>query len=128
MGLPGRGLAERHGLVPLLYRHLEAIDPTASPKPIFARLWSQSQATAGRNLMLTQELLRLLDLLAANDIPAIPYKGPALAALVYGDISLRPFNDLDILVPQRAARRAKALLEANGYHYPDRLTEAQEVA
>jgi len=32
------------------------------------------------------------------------------------------------LVPQPAARRSKALLEANGYHYPDRLTEAQEVA
>lgn len=122
------GLAERHGLIPLLYRHLETLDPTAIPKPIFARLWSQSQATAGRNVMLTQELLRLLALLQANGIPAIPFKGPALAALVYGDISLRQFTDLDILVEQQQARRAKALLEAHGYDYPDRLTEAQETA
>jgi hypothetical protein len=121
-------LAERHGLVPLLYRHLDAAGPTAVPKPVFGRLWSEYQANARRNILLTKELLKLLRLLEANGIPAIPYKGPALAATVYGDISLRHFSDLDILARKRDVPRAKEILEAQGYRFGAGLSDAQERA
>ena len=36
--------------------------------------------------------------LPLQGIAAIPYKGPVLAAAVYGNLALRTFSDLDILV------------------------------
>lgn len=39
-----------------------------------------------------------MDLFDSHGIPAIPYKGPALAVSVYQNLALRQFSDLDILV------------------------------
>jgi len=64
---------------------------------------------------MTAELLRLMKLLEKNGIDALAFKGPALAQLAYGDITLRQFGDLDILVGKTQARRAISLLEADGY-------------
>jgi hypothetical protein len=40
-------------------------------------------------------------LLEENDIKAIAFKGPTLAQLAYGDITLRQYVDLDILVDEK---------------------------
>jgi hypothetical protein len=81
-----------------------------------------------RNLFLTGELLRLLNLFEAQGIFAIPYKGPALAAVAYGNLALREFADLDILIRKQDVQRAKELLTSAGYRPEDRLTRAQEAA
>lgn len=108
-------LASRHGLRPLLYRHLNAIAAAAVPKAVFAQLWSWHEFTARRNQAMAKELLRILGLLDTNGIPAVPYKGPALAASIYGDLTLREFGDLDILLKPNDAIRAKDILQAEGY-------------
>jgi hypothetical protein len=48
--------------------------------------------------VLTAELCRLISLFAAADIAAIPYKGPVLGLFAYGNIALRRFVDLDVIV------------------------------
>ena len=70
---------------------------------------------AGWNLSLTRELLRVMALLEKAGIPAISFKGPVLAAQYYGDIGLRQFGDLDILVSRRDVPRAKGILLSSGY-------------
>ena len=67
-------------------------------------------------LYLTAELLRILRLLDAHAIRAVPLKGPALAQSLYGDLALREFCDLDVLVQETDLRKARGLLEAQGYH------------
>jgi hypothetical protein len=74
---------------------------------------------AKRNLFLTAELFQVMDFFRAHEIPCIPYKGPVVAALVYGDISLRQFADLDIIVPVKDVVRARTLLISRGYR-PER--------
>lgn len=69
----------------------------------------------GRNLSLTRELLRVMALLEKAGIRAISFKGPVLAAQYYGEIGLRQFGDLDILVSRRDVPRAQKLLLSNGY-------------
>ena len=64
---------------------------------------------------LTGELLRLLDLFEQNQIPAVPYKGPALGVAIYGKLSLRQFADLDILIPEKDVWKATDLLINRGY-------------
>jgi hypothetical protein len=116
-------LAARHGLAQLLFFHLDALPPTSPatlPAAQFTRLWAFYEAARHRNAAMTLELLRVIDLLEANGIPALPYKGPALADALYGDVALRDFGDLDIVLRRDDIRAARALLERHGYRpeYP----------
>jgi hypothetical protein len=79
-----------------------------------SRLERHFRANGKRNRLLFEELLELLTLFEQNDIPAIPFKGPVLAMLLYGDVALREFGDLDVYVPADRAARAKRLLTARG--------------
>jgi hypothetical protein len=67
------------------------------------------------NLHLARELARLAGLLSAASIDAIAFKGPILALQAWGDLALRQFNDLDLLVRPADAARAVDLLIADGY-------------
>lgn len=109
-------LVARRGLMPLLYWNLKAIGPEAVPQAILAQLQGDFQANARRNLLRTRELLQILALFTAHQVPMIPYKGPVLAALLYGNLSLREFSDLDILIPAQYLSKAKELLLSQGYH------------
>ena len=117
-----------HGTMPLLYKHLNTICPEAIPKSAMEQLKNHFHMNAGRNLFLTRELLKLLDLFEVHGIPAIPYKGPILAASVYGDVSLRQFNDLDLLIHKCDVLKVKDLLISQGYEPTFQLTRAQEKA
>ena len=72
--------AQEHGVIPLLYRHLHAVQPNALPAEISERLRDETVANTRSNLALTKELFKLLDLFEAHSISTIPYKGPVLAA------------------------------------------------
>jgi len=115
-----------HRLLPLLYRHLRLVCPDAVPAPILDQLQTRCHALTHRNLLLSSELLRLWDLFTTHQIPAAPYKGPLLAQQVYGDLALRPFNDLDILVHREDVPRVKEVLLGQGYLPQYKLTAGQE--
>ncbi|MGH7626682.1 MAG: nucleotidyltransferase domain-containing protein, partial [Gemmatimonadaceae bacterium] len=68
-----------------------------------------------RNVMLTQRLVELLDCLQAAAIPVIPLKGPVLAILAYGDVTLRQFYDLDLLIARANVPHARDVLREAGY-------------
>jgi hypothetical protein len=108
-------LALQHQVLPLLYRGIQTISSDTVPQPILAALQHHFHANAQHNLLLGGTLLRLLGVLARHDIPALPYKGPVLAIAAYGNLALRQFGDLDILVRQQDVEHAKDLLLAQGY-------------
>jgi hypothetical protein len=116
-------LALRHGVMPLLYRSLKATQPDVVPREIMDQLQKYFFANAGRNLFLTEELRNLLHLFEVHKIPAIPYKGPALAASIYGDITLRQFGDLDILIQKQDLLKARDLIISLGYRSRFQLTD-----
>jgi hypothetical protein len=70
---------------------------------------------AAEGRLLAKELVGILGLLDSQGIQAVPYKGPALAVRLYGDLSLRGFGDLDIVVCELEALRARHLLIDRGY-------------
>lgn len=107
-------LAVRHGAIPALHHRLAAC-PAAVPPWAMARLRAQFEFNSLRNLKLTAELIRLLELLDRLEIPTLAYKGPTLAAHAYGSLSARQFGDLDLLVRPAHAARAAALLFREGY-------------
>jgi hypothetical protein len=116
-------LARRQGLIPFLHRHLHRLP---LPADAAAALGARHRDGAHRTLRLAAELRRLLDALAAAGIDALPYKGPTLAVQAYGDLSMRAFDDLDVLVRPGDAPRALALLAAQGYAPRLDLSPAQD--
>jgi hypothetical protein len=118
--------AQTHRVLPLVYRTIVRTCPDDVPAEPIKRLRAAFQRNAQRNLSLTAELLKIIDLLEANNIAAITYKGPALAMALYGDVSLRQFSDLDIIIPLSKAEKAIALLNLQGYK-PEKQMNTQEL-
>ena len=120
-------LAQRHTVVPLVYRALQTYARGAAPEPVRKALFEKYRANAARNVLLAGELLRVSGLFESEGVGLLAYKGPALAVAVYGDLSLRRFVDLDVIVRARDVERASQLLRGLGYA-PQGLTHAQEAA
>ncbi|MEP6491759.1 MAG: nucleotidyltransferase family protein [bacterium] len=110
-------LARQHGVVSLLYRHLSAgaLDISKVPDSAAAELRRVTGDIARRCLLLTGELVRLLDEFDRHGIRVVSLKGPILGQQVYGSIALRRFNDLDLLVATDDVGRASELLLRLGY-------------
>ena len=120
-------LSEHHGLTPQVYRHLSAA-VFAVPLDSMAALRQHNQSNARQTLWLTRELLRILKHLESLSIPALPHKGPVLAEMLYGNVALRQFSDLDVFIHEADLVRVKAALRELGFEPGLRLTERQERA
>ncbi|MGH6689196.1 MAG: nucleotidyltransferase domain-containing protein [Gammaproteobacteria bacterium] len=121
-------LADRHGVLPLVSHHLTQSVAAAVPSAIGEELLTRTRAIAGRNLLMTSELIRVVRRLEACGIPALPYKGPVLAMTAYERLGLRSFDDLDLLIPPSRVRESIRIMIEDGYHPVYRLTPAQEAA
>jgi hypothetical protein len=124
-------LSETHKLTQLLYQNLKTGCREVVPDEILSRLQNIYAYQVQFILYLTGELVSLVKDFSAMGIPALPYKGPVLATQVYGNLALRPFIDLDILVPVDKIDPAKKLLLDKGYRisWPEiPLSEVQERA
>lgn len=108
-------MAMYHGVVPLLYRSLSTVALDLVPAHSLGRLRQKAQVGALLNRSLAQELIVLCEAFQARGVPVIPIKGATLAVLAYGDLSLRDFTDLDLLVPQGSIPEAQAVLLSHGY-------------
>jgi hypothetical protein len=108
--------ARENSVTPLLERQLRAVASDSVPSAQFDRLKSACRSNTVRCLFLAAELTTILGHFLSQEIPAIPYKGPVLAAQAYGDVTLREFEDLDIIVRQRDLPRAHEVILGMGYH------------
>jgi hypothetical protein len=121
-------IAHEHRVMPLLFWNLNAACPEAIPEAILSQLQDRFHENNLRNLARTRELLGIVREFGTRGIPVIPYKGPILAAEVYGNLGLREFGDLDVLVHQQDITKAREALVSLGYQPQYRLTAAQEAA
>jgi hypothetical protein len=119
-------LSEHHGVTPQVYRRLLAA--SVVPPDSMAALRLRYEANARQTLGLTRELLRILNHLESLGIPALPHKGPVLAEVLYGNVAMRQFSDLDVFIHGADLARVKAALLQLGYEPGFRLTERQERA
>ena len=107
--------AQANGVTPLLCHNLLNSYAEFIPERFLSWLKGFSREHTRNNLLQTMELLKIIQLLENNDIPTLPLKGPTLAALVYGDVALRQFCDLDILVHKKNIRKSIKILVDHGY-------------
>src|SRR2546423_1140308 len=119
-------LAQRHAVLPLLHKQLNANASDSLPQSFRQELATKFRENATRNILLAAELVKIFKLFEAEGVEVLAYKGPALASSAYGDIAARRFVDLDIIVRKRDVRRAGALLQTLGYAKACGLTESHE--
>jgi hypothetical protein len=116
-------LARRHGLIGFLHRNLAGV---ALPEGLEAELSEAHRHNVHRALRLSRELRRLAEALEARGIQSLAYKGPAQAVQVYGDLALRYFVDLDLLVLPADMPAAGRVLGECGYDPHLELTPGRE--
>ena len=119
-------LARRHAVVPLLYLQLHQHASDLVPKEQLHKLKQHYLENSARNTVLTAELCRLIGLFADSGIEAIPYKGPVLSLFAYGDLGLRRFVDLDVIVKKADVLKAREILLAEGYTPAKSLSLSQQ--
>jgi hypothetical protein len=117
-------LAERHHLLPQLYREID----NAGELPRTSVLRTAYRQHIRRSILLTHELIRVVRHLESRGIQTLPYKGPILAQMLYGDVTARQFADMDILVRPEQVADARAALSEIGYASRVQLTERQQRA
>ena len=108
-------LARRHSVVPLLYLQLNQHASDLVPEEQLHKLKQHYFENSARNTVLTAELCDLIGAFAHSGIDAIPYKGPVLSLFAYGNIGLRRFVDLDVIVKKTDVLKARDILLAEGY-------------
>ena len=112
------GIARYHRVIPLICKSFKHINSTAVPEDILHHLTSITLNTFLKNGFMCKELLKIVELFKANNIQVLPFKGPTLAAAVYGDLTLRNYVDLDFLVHDQNFEKALNLLRSNNYKTP----------
>jgi hypothetical protein len=124
-------MAERHGLQPLLYQALSAVqteDERLIPAEELLVLQRAYQTNLHKALLLSRELIRIVDHLTELGIEVMPYKGLALAEVLYGDIASRQSGDIDLLIRPRDLSRIREAVGGLGYTPHLALSEMHERA
>ena len=115
-------LARENRVDALLQHGLAQAIPDAVPPEVARRLADYRAANLTRNQRRAELLAGFAADLTAAGIPFLAFKGPVLASQIYGDLGLRFFWDLDVLVAPRDLARASALIEGRGLRQPVELS------
>ena len=105
------GIAFDHHVDPFLYGNLKFAGEALVPAVWLENMRNTARKSGGLAVMYFAELLRICEIFDAQEIPLIPYKGPVLSWLAFGNLVRRRFIDLDFFVPQKhlpkSRRRAR---------------------
>jgi len=108
-------LAQRHGVLPLLYQALTSTPDIPMPSETQTFFKRGFMEIVQHNMLMSAELTELMRLFSENNIKPMAFKGPALAEMAYGSITLRQYGDLDILVRKENLQKSLLLLQERGY-------------
>jgi len=120
-------LADHHRVLPLLYQGLSPVKDLVHA-PEMQLLERHYQINLHKAMLLSRELIRIADRLSQAGIEFLPYKGLALAQMVYGDIALRQSGDIDLLIRSADLPRTSNALREIGYTPHAPLSERQQRA
>lgn len=107
--------AARHCVDAMLNCHLPDAAGDLVPQNALVAVRETSRLTGRRSLFMVGQLIDLVTRFQKAGLPVIPYKGPTLAGMAYGNAALRPAADLDFVLPQRDVLSAFEVLIDAGF-------------
>lgn len=120
--------AGRHGIFPHLYRTLTTYCEDNLNPDTLEKLEKLFHEIRINSLRMSQKLMNIITRLKESGIAAVPFKGPVLASYAYDSITLRDFEDLDMLIRKEDIHPARQALEQLGYIECRELTGEEETA
>lgn len=111
-----------HGVAGLLCRGLRRLPAGEVPRDIVDAAGVYLASADAQGATLVAQLLEILDVLAADGVPALPFKGPVLGMLAHASATIRPSCDIDVLVHRPDMDRAVAALRRLGYRLGESLS------
>ena len=111
--------AFHHRIYPLLYIKLKNINNTIVPSYVKEVLLKGYKRNTFEMLYLSGEMENLNSLFFKKNVRVLFLKGPTLSQDLYGDVSLRTSNDLDILISIKDIYIAEKILIAEGFEKDD---------
>jgi hypothetical protein len=109
-------IAEFHGIAPLIAHNFVTSGLINLIPQHYSKELNQTYTnTLYKNIILSDELAKILAVFNQHGIPAIALKGTTLAEQLYGNPALRTLVDTDILVRPKELSRAGSLLMDMGY-------------
>ncbi len=113
--------ARNEGISPLVFSRLPELAKHYNiPEYVAEELKKDYYLSATRNVLLFEELKKVLGLFNQSKLQIIVMKGAALAETVYGNLALRPMSDVDLLVKKENLHQIDELLKTLGYSPADR--------
>ncbi len=108
--------AERHGLT--AWVHLAMRNRDDAPPQVRAALEARARAQHVRALQGVSQLAVLVRSLRSEGVEVVSLKGPLFSTWLYGDLGMRRFADLDLLIEPHQRARAFDVLNDAGYTLP----------
>lgn len=104
-----------HRVYPLIFKRLSRIQSKYIPEYVIVNLQQSYLFNTMGMLKLVKEIEQITLLLRKNNIESICLKGPLLSYDLYGDLSSRTSNDIDMLIDINNLDKVTALLNSIGY-------------
>lgn len=108
--------ANEHRVLPLIYKNLSELFVDFVPPPALDQFRRWYHINTIHNKLMARALIELIETFTELKIPCIAFKGPVSAAMIYNDITLRQFGDLDVIVHEKDYDRTQENLVRIGYN------------
>jgi hypothetical protein len=105
-----------HQVSPIVFHRLKNHSAHIVPSGILERLRARFYRISAYNHRLAMLLVELIEEFEREQIPCLALKGPAVALAAYGDLSLRQYEDIDILIRAEHVAKAVETLFNRGFH------------
>lgn len=114
---PFAKLCEDHQVAAFVFCRLDATG-AAVPPGLFEHLRRRFFKISARNYHLAKQVVELTSYLSEHRIQVFAYKGPVIAMEGYGDLALRQYRDIDLVVRAADLSRAVDVLVHRGFEIP----------
>ena len=105
-----------HGSAPLMYKKIPLLsNQQLIPADVKDKLQQVYYKTMSRSMVLYDGFVKVASTLTEAGIKVIALKGVYLSECLYGDIALRQFSDMDLLVKEEDGERCISLLKTMGF-------------
>jgi hypothetical protein len=102
-----------HQVGPIVFHRFQ--DRLDVPRQIMEQLRAHYYQVAAYNHRLATHLVQLMGEFEQQGMPCMALKGPAAATAAYGDLTLRQYEDIDLLVRMEDVAKAVEMLIALGF-------------
>ena len=118
--------AIHQGILPIFCLRILSAAERGLPPKVLELINAKLQVHRQSIVRLTWKLVQCVEALTSNGIETIILKGPILALQAYGDLNMRQFSDLDILIHQTDFPKVYDLLVKSGYTPVFKLDDRQK--